>query len=629
MSQSLGRYLLTIEAIPPLAPESPPADAAPPFPAYFVGSTAPNNVEDGVRESLDPAPVIHEMAQFLSRQQQPELLIAVHGYNTALGTYAPRTPGQPPRPGTGVKGWYQDIRNHMARHCPDKSAGLVLVGYRWPSEQIKGIDNDTLGHKLRYARQSLPTTLKVIVTLALVTLALVALGGLSLVALTTDLPGSVPFALGGIGVLIAAIIALTIVFTFFLLRIAGYFRDAYRAQNFGIPDLVEFVRQLDKAVVEVDPKASWPDQRRIQLSFIGHSMGGFVVTDTVRILSDVFDTQSIGYTTMAANKAKHPSANIGNVFCLGRLVLVSPDIPAETIVSGRANFLSSSLRRFKETYLFSNEGDMALKLASTAANYASFPARTREGGYRLGNVVVRSPKRDSIPSSSSHPYGVLNLDPATGQLLAVQPRATDAGVEPKKITLEKSGQTVQVSSFLQYLYILGRTSLLQRQTAILDPDQKPIAELFTVFDCTDYFESVADAKTGQSQRIGMLSQALGKRSLNFLDYVSLSLKYFTGKIDTHGGYFYSAPPGPATDPSPRPDAALSKRLIYGLACLGFKSFVTTLASGQEGESPAPGIPALLPLSQLCGSHGIQVLLAAERYNRDILGIVTEGGRNGY
>jgi hypothetical protein len=55
----------------------------------------------------------------------------------------------------------------------------------------------------------------------------------------------------------------------------------------------------------------------------------------------------------ASTSNKNPSGDISNVFSLGRLVLVASDIPAETIISGRANFLQSSLRRFDEAYLFS------------------------------------------------------------------------------------------------------------------------------------------------------------------------------------------------------------------------------------------------------------------------------------
>ncbi len=612
MNQPTGRYLLSIEAIPATIESSLPS-----FPAYLVGSTAPNNVEDGVQNVPNPDIAIAEIAKFLIAQERPEILIAIHGYNTGLGEFA--TAQDEYRHGSGVKGWYQGIRNHIARHCVNRSPGLMLIGYRWPSEEVKGVGNDSLGSKLRYARKSLPLTLKVISRLVLAIFIV-----LTLVSLVSDLPGSVLFTVVGVSLLVLATIAISIVLTLFLLRIVGYFRDTYRANNFGVPDLVELIRQLDKAVLEATPTVDWTKRRHIKLSFIGHSMGGFVVTNTVRILSDVFDARSIGLTSIGASKAKTPAPDVGNVFSLGRLVLVSPDIPAETIISGRANFLSSSLRRFEETYLFSNEGDMALKLASTVANYSSFPARTREGGYRLGNVVLRSP--DEATKANRRPqYGILNLN-------SLQSKANDPAKRP---------------SFLQYLYILDQTSLLERQAAILEPERKPIAELFTIFDCTDYQESVPNPRTGSPKKVGLLSRALGKRSLSFVDCVLLTLDYFSGKIDTHGGYFY---PGdlPSTVSKnkrlSRPDARLSKHLIYGLASSGFTSCLESLSTYAASQPADPVVGKVatgneLPLNQrlislqtlstLCQQHGIQVLLAAERYNRDILGLTVEGDRDGY
>ena len=120
--------------------------------------------------------------------------------------------------------------------------------------------------------------------------------------------------------------------------------------------------------------------KRVNLSFLGHSMGGLVITNVVRILSDVFDRGSI---------AQHPSSEIGHTLRLGRLILASPDIPVLSVVSSRANGLASSLRRFDEAYLFSNEGDLALKLASTAANYISFPSAHHHHGHRLGSIALR------------------------------------------------------------------------------------------------------------------------------------------------------------------------------------------------------------------------------------------------
>ena len=611
---SKRKYVLSIEDILP---------ASPTFPAYFVGSTAPNNVEDNSLGPVeDPQRKIDEIARFLSEQDYPEILIVVHGYNTALGAFETED-----TPASGTKGWYQDIRDHIARRCDRKADGLVLIGYRWPSEQINGGGSDTLKNKISYARWSLPTALKTIVSLALTVF--VTAG----VSVLTDGNASVGLEIASIIVLAIAVVFASFVLTLFALRVVGYFRDSYRASNFGVPDLVELIRQLDKAV-EALPRGE--KARRIKLSFIGHSMGGFVVTNTVRILSDVFDASAVGNLD-TDDKAKAPSPDIGHVFSLGRLVLVSPDIPAEAIISSRANFLSSALRRFEETYLFSNEGDMALKLASTAANYASFPASTLEGGYRLGNVVVRSPltshQTKNAKDQNKLCYGIVNLDneAAEGeQMIDMKPREDGkGGVEPTTVDYEtEQGEVVGVSSFLEYLYTLKEQPLSHRQRDILEVGQKPIAELFTVFDCTDYYEYSLTEEGKKPQKVSLLSYGLGKRSLSFLDDVRLILAMATGEIDNHGGYFYA---GEAAENKPkRPEAYVTKQLIYGLACLGFRPFLASLADEcKEGETLAATQQELQALSKLCESRNIQLLLAAERYNRDVLGIVNAGDRDGY
>jgi len=142
-----------------------------------------------------------------------------------------------------------------------------------------------------------------------------------------------------------------------LLRLAVYFRDGYRATNYGVPDLVEVIRQLDRKVTEkAESRGGEPEYKNpVKLSFIGHSMGGFVVTNVVRILSDVFsppqdprrtepDYISVdqfaaekGYerdqgSLNAGNAGKVSTPEIGKAFILARLVLVSPDI-AEQITS--------------------------------------------------------------------------------------------------------------------------------------------------------------------------------------------------------------------------------------------------------------------------------------------------------
>ena len=68
-----------------------------------------------------------------------------------------------------------------------------------------------------------------------------------------------------------------------------YFRDNYRASNFGVPDLIQVIRAIDAEIVRQHEEGGVTGPLpRIQLSFIGHSMGGYVVTNAIRTLSDVF-----------------------------------------------------------------------------------------------------------------------------------------------------------------------------------------------------------------------------------------------------------------------------------------------------------------------------------------------------
>jgi esterase/lipase superfamily enzyme len=88
----------------------------------------------------------------------------------------------------------------------------------------------------------------------------------------------------------------------------------------------------------------------VELSFIAHSMGAYVVTNVVRILTDAFDPASIGpdvntpIPVSCDREGKRPrSSNIGNVFIIKVLVLVSTDLHAEALTTSMANFLSDSL----------------------------------------------------------------------------------------------------------------------------------------------------------------------------------------------------------------------------------------------------------------------------------------------
>src|SRR5208282_3999562 len=166
-------------------------------------------------------------------------------------------------------------------------------------------------------------------------------------------------------------------------------------------DLVEVIRQIDLEAVQLADRLRKQDgitRKRIALSFIGHSMGGLVVTNAIRVLSDVFD-KAVIRTRLSGEARPGPAreapdgrdlvtGKIGHVFTLMRFVLASPDVPGETLLADRANFLASTLRRFREAYLFSSEGDEVLRLISTTVNYFSFPTASRNYGYRLGNAEI-------------------------------------------------------------------------------------------------------------------------------------------------------------------------------------------------------------------------------------------------
>ncbi len=607
----------------------------PTVPSYLVTSTAPFNVEDASRTLSDASEanlkdVIEHLYQNSQTQcHQPRrdcgLVITIHGYNTG--------PDE-----TGSDGvldtWYRplaDYINHFDPFIQAQANQLVYLGYRWPSESLK-----KKGIRLE-ALTALPFLLNVLVygglLLTIMSMVLMFSFNLSMLALLA-LPGVLLFS---------------IVFCLYALRISVYFRDAYRASNFGVTDLVELIRRLDQGLVErkvnealtsaalvqrlisdipqlqsLDPHllskgiqtvrsqlAIRPDlplnrddprfikfshslkdkvefcteinqdtldeiiQRLsiqekqefkaaqdyweahpIKLSMIGHSMGGQVTTQAIRILSDVFDPRSVG--AVQENSAqKLPSPRVGRVFSLGRLVLVSPDTPVLAITSGRANFLRSSLRRFEEAYLFSNEGDLALRIASTAANYFSFPARSRTQGYRLGNVTILSERlRRMNASASSHLYGIVNLSellqgishhllPYLG--VSVLNRNMSQSLDPRRpIHIDQVSVTCSHA----------------------DADQEAIADLFTYFDCTEYRDYTDYNREGSCREHNVLILDKQRSPLRLWAYMRLFVAYaqfspqtFPHGRDVHGGYFAGK---------------LAKLLLYRLAFLGFEGLINSL-----------------------------------------------------
>ncbi|MBD2102874.1 alpha/beta hydrolase [Leptolyngbya sp. FACHB-261] len=549
------------------------------IPGYLALSTAPVNVDaTQVYPALPDAAIfeiaedqpkaeaetqIQQIARHLWKDETPELVIAIHGYSSRF---------------SDVQAWYKSIYDYINNDVNiDKSKGRVFIGYRWPSENPAGDASSPFSRNLSNAVKALPSLPSGMLWGRLVGSALTLIAFLVLK----------PFLLLVIPLLLF-VTGFSLILMLVVLRLVTYFRDSYRAANFGVPDLVELIRQLDQAVFEqsklteeqwkIQPDPGSQDRKRLKLTFIGHSMGCFVVTNAIRILSDVFDTRSIGNLSIV-NPDKSPSSAIGRVFSLGRLVLVAPDIPVETIMPRRANFLRSSLRRFEEAYIFSNEGDLALRLASTTANYFSFPAMNRTSGYRLGNITVKHFVNQQQRSGSKPFYGIVN------------PRLADGNFEDPYQYLEVRASKREHKALREIRSASG---------------SKPVANLFTYFDCTDYRELTQNsAKQGHST--GVVSYALGKPVLQLWDYIALSVAFFALNLDVHGGYFRGQ---------------FSQQAIYQLAFLGFQEFLNALTGSDQTPEQQ-----LQVLSEACQQKGIQVVLAPERYQVDLLG--QKRDRSGY
>ncbi len=596
---------------------------------YAVTSTAPYNIDDKVlpESAVSNSPAQAEMGiQAIARHlhnikndptisEPPQLVISVHGYNTAE---------------KGIKEWYNDIFRYAA-YKDDKISGksnLVFVGYRWSSEQI------SRGFVPLYGNlRALPDVPKAILTIGLVLLVF-GIGDMVLeVARSLQLVSSPSFLIRFLDTVMSAMsgneigpfgrivqaafiisskllfgLALIVPFAIavlLLLRLSVYFRDVYRAINFAVPDLTELIRQIDKAVydleknepstvyaVPIDALASdkcsdIADCKRVTLSFVGHSMGGLVITNVVRILSDVFDHGSI---------AQNPSSKIGNTLRLGRLILASPDIPVLSVVSSRANGLASSLRRFDEAYLFSSEGDLALKLASTAANYISFPSARQDHGHRLGSVALRDDR---------YGKGIINLD-NLNKYYTPEKSLYDAVREDPWDILQRLVTGVRKGKGGDRFQTLEALFAHEHQTE----SRATLADLFTFFDCTDYQDNVVILTEGGMNKTsenvdGVLTRPRknkGKREfLSLQDYAGLLFDMITGKRDVHGGYFRGK---------------YSRELVYRLAFLGFSGMLEATQEEQVLESKKAALGAF---NQRCFERGIQVYLSPLRYRVDVQG----------
>jgi len=425
----------------------------------------------------------------------------------------------------------------------------VFFGYRWPSENLVSVHEKRLLHALHalQALQSLPTlprglwfTSGVVSVVLLARMMRAAPAGWREAAL--------------LGLLLLSVGVTTVIATLVLLRLSVYFRDSFRASYYGAPDLVELVRQLDYRLEEEFKKQGIElrDERRVKLSFLAHSLGNSLVTSALRVLADAFEPEARG-NNQGFDQAKKPSRRIGNTLMLDRLVMVAPDIPVESVVPRRSNGLRSTLRRMRESYVFSNEGDLALRLASTAANFFSFSAQSRFSGYRLGNLTLSHFEGRKDRRGRPLKYGIA---------------ITDKGIPDQPIR-----------------HLEVRASSVEHRLLAEDPFQPWVAEreshvtnLPSYFDCTDALDG----------KRGLVSQARRRPALNLIDYLPLLGAYILFNlnhrwgVDTHGGYFRGE---------------TGRLLIYTLAFAGYATLIEQLQ--HEGTD----------LDRFCRERQIQVALS--------------------
>ena len=629
-----------------------PKNGRPSVGAYIVESSAPDNVDSkretiplaiapdsdlGIAANVNQLSVEEGLQQIAAQLMQahrdgkkPQVVINVHGFNNPASVVGERLE-------VGFRCVVADPRLQGRSE-------MVCIGYRWPSEKV-GLA--VVLNSLRAMPASIYAAL------------VVAAGAWALGVQGKDAgwKGAVWWQrLGTVGRLLAALPIAAI-----LLRSVVYYRDNYRALNYGVPDLVEWVRRLDAAIAMeagLEGKAEL-DEPRVELSFIGHSMGALVVTQTVRILSDVFDPRTLKRDAKVRADEIDSPPEIGRTLRLKNLVLVSPDIPAEALMTGRANFLASSLRRFEEIYLFSNGADVVLDIVSSLANYFSFPNTNSQFGHRLGNIeVVADDEKSHLQMEG---YGIVNLHEtevaSTNADLAsagTNVSAFHQGASHKKDPDKRAG-------FLKCLRLGDLTlkdlhkKLHEKQPAAGagkgdagggDAEQASLPQLplrFTYLDCTDAIHPISE----KGKRV---MGGRGAKRMSLISRWILLFRYFGGTPDVHSGYFnvradFQGRPFGAEDIN---DVRYTQQLIYRLAGLGLRGVLNlkekptasdeTLAEPSEGlpDTPLPeaataAVPrsekqvdpedasrkqwhaALIELSQFCRDSNIKVLLSPEHF----------------
>lgn len=339
---------------------------------------------------------VDELAVLIKQNNITRLSLRTHGYATPAERF--------------YTGFCQEI-NYLNDVARDEH---FYIGYSWPSEPPLAILKNWLGW-LRGVVKNPDIYFK---------FALVLIVGSLIVGTSLDLLvrfwnwafGFQFFSLypQWIGLVIFAFSLWSL--AFWLLREVAYQGDRTRAMYYGIPDLAEFFSRLDRGIEKLNnsplseiysdlqqvsfersdgiAEREYVNSDRVQFSnshndrtnpspqaetaplkvnFIGHSMGGFVVLNSLRTLRYQFRyDESKPY-------------QFGEHFQLDKLILASPDIPVELMRQGRNNYARTALNCCHQIYLLSSDRDIVLRYLSTVGNWFTEPSIPMSA-LRLGNV---------------------------------------------------------------------------------------------------------------------------------------------------------------------------------------------------------------------------------------------------
>jgi hypothetical protein len=219
---------------------------------YFVASTAPIHVEGdnlptpkkSSKEALteksilqaeqclnDLADILYEKVTQRSQtsSNSVDLIISIHGFSNALEATIER-----------VNQIYNYINQDNNQLFQERANSLMYVGYRWPSEPLQGGD---WGGKIYSAIKTLP-----LLPLGIFLVGLLAFP-FSFLPQFRQFLFDRSFFFIPLGIFLVLMLSFFFIASLVALRLMIYFQDYYRATNFGVPDLVEFIRQLDQTLI--------------------------------------------------------------------------------------------------------------------------------------------------------------------------------------------------------------------------------------------------------------------------------------------------------------------------------------------------------------------------------------------